>query len=422
MIGVDPHKGSHTAVALGADEAVLGQVRVRACAAQAERLLTWAKSWPERTWAVEGAGGLGHLLAQELVAAGEQVLDVQPKLAARVRLLATGAVNKNDPNDARSVAIAALRSPSCLPVRPDDHAAVLKIWAKRHRDLSRTRNQVACRLHAALCELVPGGVSKEIYAAHAAAILEEAEPCGAVAQARAELAAELVADLRHVDALLRETRKKLAVAVRASGTSLTKVFGVGPVIAATVTGDVRDVSRFRGRDCFAAYNGTAPIEVSSGNRIIYRLSMRGNRRLNHAIHMAAVTQIRYRHSDGRAYYDKKIAEGKTGKEALRALKRQISDAICKHLKADAARAAASSAQGPGGQPGNDSVASAAGYTPNASSSAKPLPDLPPPYDHGPRRPPHAPEKRPPGSLDTKRHRYAGYLMCCRTHGCRYRRG
>jgi transposase len=236
---------------------------------------------------------------------------------------------------------------------------VLKIWAKRHRDLSRARNQVACRLHAALCELVPGGVSKEIYAAHAAQILEETEPCGAVAQARAELAAELVADLRRVDALLRETKKKLATAVRASGTSLTEVFGVGPVIAATVIGDVRDVSRFRGRDRFAAYNGTAPIEVSSGNRVIYRVSVRGNRRLNHAIHMAAITQVRYQHSDGRAYYDKKIAEGKTGKAALRALKRQISDAIYKHLKADAAR----TAQGPGGQAGNDSVASAAGSHP-----------------------------------------------------------
>src|SRR6266851_9151692 len=171
MIGVDPHKGSHTAVALGADEVPLGQVRVRASAAQAERLLTWAAKWPERTWAVEGAGGLGHLLAQELVAAGELVLDVQPKLAARVRLLAAGAVNKNDPNDARPVAVAALRSPSCLPVRPDDHAAVLKIWARRHHDLSRARNQVACRLHAALCDLIPGGLSKEIYADQAARIL-----------------------------------------------------------------------------------------------------------------------------------------------------------------------------------------------------------------------------------------------------------
>jgi transposase len=130
-----------------------------------------------------------------------------------------------------------------------------------------------------------------------------------------------------------------------------------------VIGDVRGVSRFAGRDRFAAYNGTAPIEVSSGNRIIYRLSLRGNRRLNHAIHMAAITQIRYKHSEGRVYYDKKLAEGKTPKEALRALKRQISDAIYKHLKADAARAAAAGAQGPGGQPGNDSVASAAGSHP-----------------------------------------------------------
>jgi transposase len=363
MIGVDPHKGSHTAVALGVDEAMLGQVRVRASAAQARRLLTWAAAWPTRTWAVEGAGGLGHLLAQELVAAGERVLDVQPKLAARVRLLAAGAVNKNDPNDARSVAIVALRSPSCLPVRPDDHAAVLKIWAKRHRDLSRTRNQVACRLHAALCELVPGGLAKEIYADQAEQVLAGAEPCGAVARARAELAAELVADLRRVDALLLETKKKLAVAVRASGTSLTEVFGVGPVIAATVIGDVRDVSRFRNRDRFAAYNGTAPIEVSSGNRIIHRLSRRGNRRLNHAIHMAAITQIRHKHSDGHAYYDKKIAEGKTPKEALRALKRQVSDAIYRCLKADAARIAAASSKGPGGHTGNDSVASVAGSHP-----------------------------------------------------------
>jgi transposase len=359
MIGIDPHKGSHTAVALGVDEAPLGQLRVRASAAQAQRLLAWAAAWPERTWAVEGAGGLGHLLAQELAAAGERVLDVQPKLAARVRLLAAGAVNKNDPNDARSVAIAALHSPSCLPVRPDDHATVLKIWAKRHHDLSRSRNQVACRLHAALCELVPGGLAKEITAAQADQILAGAGPLGAVQQARAEL----VADLRRVDALLKETKKKLAIAVRASGTSLTGVFGVGPVIAATVIGDVRDVSRFGSRDRFAAYNGTAPIEVSSGNRVIHRLSLRGNRRLNHAIHMAAITQIRYKHSDGRAYYDKKIAEGKTPKEALRALKRQISDALYKRLKADAARIAAASIQGPGGHAGNDSAASAAGSHP-----------------------------------------------------------
>ena len=165
MIGVDPHKGSHTAVAIDSAEEPLGEVRVRACAAQADRLRAWAAAWPQRVWAVEGAGGLGHLLAQQLLAAGEQVVDVQPKLGARVRLLAAGDTNKNDPNDARSVAIAALRSPARRQVAPDDHAAVLKVWSKRHRDRGRSRTQVVCRLYAVLCELVAGGVAKEITAA-----------------------------------------------------------------------------------------------------------------------------------------------------------------------------------------------------------------------------------------------------------------
>jgi transposase len=364
MIGVDPHKGSHTAVAIGAAEEPLGEVRVRASAAQAGRLVAWAADWPERTWAVEGAGGLGHLLAQQLAAAGERVLDVQPKLAARVRLLAAGDTNKNDPNDARSVAIAALRSPARREVKPDDHTAVLKVWSKRHRDLGRARTQVACRLHAVLCELVPGGISKDITAAHAAGVLESARPSGAVAVARCELAAEFLADLRRIDAQMHDTRKRLTAAVQTSGTTTTSIFGVGPVIAAIVIGCVADVSRFASRDHFAAYNGTAPIEVSSGGRKIYRLSRRGNRRLNHAIHMAAITQIRYRHSDGRVYYDRKLAEGKTHKEALRSLKRRVSDAIFARLQADARRAAAAATtEGPGGQPGSDSVASAAGSHP-----------------------------------------------------------
>jgi transposase len=239
---------------------------------------------------------------------------------------------------------------------------VLKVWSKRHRDLGRTRTQVTCRLHAVLCELVPGGVSKTIRAAHAAQLLQSITPSGTLEAARCELAAAFLEDLRRIDAQLRETRKKLAAAVRASGTTTTGVFGVGPVAAATVIGDIRGVSRFPGRDHFAAYNGTAPIEVSSGKRKVYRLSRRGNRRLNHVIHMAAITQIHYRHSEGRAYYDKKLADGKTHKEALRALKRRISDAIFARLQADA-RQAAAHANGPGGQQGNDYVASAAGSHP-----------------------------------------------------------
>jgi hypothetical protein len=171
----------------------------------------------------------------------------------------------------------------------------------------------------------------------------------------------LVADLRGIDAQIRDTKNKLTLAVRAAGTSLTDLSGAGPVIAAIVIGDTPDVSRFPDRDHFAGWNGTAPVEVSSGKRNIYRLSRRGNRRASHAIHMAAVTQIRYSHSPGRSYYDKKRAEGKTGKEALRALKRQLSDALFARLQAGARRAA--SAHGPGGQPGNDSGSSAAGSHP-----------------------------------------------------------
>ena len=296
MIGVDPHKGSHTAVVISPAEEPLGEIRVRASAAQAEKLAEWAAAWPERTWAVEGAAGLGRLLAQQLAAAGERVLDVQPKLASRVRLLQAGDTNKNDPDDALPVAIAALRSRTC--------------------------RQVA-----------------------------------------AELAAEFPGDMRRLDAQLRGTREKLAAAVQSSGTTLTEVSGVGPVIAGTIIGDVADVSRFPGRDHFASCNGTAPVEVSSGNRKICRLSLRGNRRDGHAIHMAAITQLSHKHSEGRAYYEKKLAEGKTHKEALRSLKRKISDTIFARLQADARQAATARAKGPGGHPGNDSASSAAGSHP-----------------------------------------------------------
>ena len=265
----------------------------------------------------------------------------------------------------------------------EDYPAVLKVWSKRHRDLARLRNQVACRLHAVLCDLVPGGHPKEISAAQAARILEQATPSGAVELARAELAAEFLEDMRRLDAQLRGTRKKLAAAVKVSGTTLTEVFGVGPVIAGTIIGDIADVSRFPGRDHFASYNGTAPVEVSSGNRKIHRLSLRGNRRINHAIHMAAITQLRHKHSEGRAYYEKKLAEGKTHKEALRSLKRQISDAIFARLQADARQAAAARPRAREGNRGTTLHPARPAHTPNASSSDKPLPDLAPPYGPAP---------------------------------------
>ena len=312
---------------------------------------------------MENATGLGYLLAQQLVGAGESVIDVQPKLAARVRLLDDHAVNKNDPHDARSVAIAALRSRTPVEVRVEDHSAVAKLWSKRQRDLARARNKVACRLHSLLCELVAGGVPDEIYAAKVARLLASVRPQGAVAAARVELAGELLEDLRRLDAQMKESKKRLAAVVKASRTSTTKLFGVGPMVAAATIGITGDVTRFPTRDRFASFNGTAPIDVSSGGKKVYRLSRRGSRHLNHAIHMAAVTQIRHRHSEGRAYYDRKVAEGKGHREALRSLKRPISDALYACMIEDAMRDGRLAPKGPGGQTGNDSVSGAAGSHP-----------------------------------------------------------
>jgi transposase len=355
MIGIDPHKGSHTAVALDGRERPLGQLRVRAASDQVEVLLGWAARWPQRTWAIEGARGLGQLLSQQLLKVGERVVDVPPKLAARVRLLDTGQVNKNDPNDARSVAVAALRAHAA-----EDQTMVMRIWARRYHDLGRLRTQLLCRLHAVLCELVPGGFAKELTAGQASDVLNEVHAESPVKQAKLELAWDLVTDLQRLDTQRRDARRRTAAAVAASGTSITEIRGIGPIIAGTVLGYVRDIHRFADRDHFASYNGTAPIEVSSGSRKIYRLSRRGNRQLNHAIHMAAVSQIRYRGTEGRAYYDKKIAEGMTGKSALRALKRKISDALYARMLDDAHRRAV---KGPGGQSGNDAESSAAGSHP-----------------------------------------------------------
>jgi transposase len=362
MIGIDPHKRSHTAAALDNDEHLLGRLRVQAMARQTEVLLEWARPWPQRTWAIEGAHGLGYLLAQQLLGAGERVVDVAPKTAARVRLLGSGQINKTDDNDARSIALAALRARVSAPVTADDHSAVMRLWARRYRDLASLRTQAICRLHTVIRELVPGGGRTRLSTGQAIVLVDRIEAQTPAAQAKLELARELIADLERIDAQRREARRRTAQAVRASGSTLTQLYGVGPIVAGTVLGYVRDIHRFPTADRFASYNGTAPIEVSSGERKVFRLSRRGNRKLNFVIHMVALAQIRQRHSEGRAYYDRKIEQGMTCKGALRALKRRISDRIYKQLRADAERG-----KDPGGQSGNDSVSSAAGSHPVTST-------------------------------------------------------
>jgi transposase len=228
--------------------------------------------------------------------------------------------------------------------------------------------------------------------------LSRPQPHGAVGAARRILAGQFPAGLRRIDVQRRDVEKKLAAAVRACGTTVTEIFGAGPAVAAAVLGDTGGISRFASPGSFAAYNGTAPVEVSSGNRAACRLSLRGNRRMNHAVHMAAVTQIRCQHTSGRAYYDKKTAEGKTSKEALRALKRQVSDALYKQMKADARRAAAST-PGPGGHPGNGSAASVAGLHPAGRLYGQATPGPAPTLRPQPRAPKAA---RPASSRRTRR--------------------
>jgi len=380
IIGIDPHKQSHTAVAIDERELTLDELRVRASLAQADRLMSWASEFKERIWAIEGANGLGALLAQQLLSRGETVLDVAPKLASRVRLLETGDINKNDPNDARSVAIAALRARNLQPVRRDDHPAVLKVWAKRNVDLGHLRNKVACRLHSVLCDLVPGGISREIRAAHARSLLEDVTPTNVTEAARCELAADLLEDFERLEDQLKASKRRIQRAVAASGTTLTELYGVGPVVACMVIGYTKDVRRFATADRFASYTGTAPIEVSSGERKVFRLSRRGNRQLNHAIHIAAITQLRNPSSEGRIYYEKKRAEGKTAREAIRSLKRRISDRLYRQLWKDAERQrTAEKKRAREGKQGAALKPARPALTLNAGSSEKPLPDPKPPY-------------------------------------------
>ena len=217
MIGVDPHKRSHTAVAVDGDDVELGRLEVRASGAQVGELVGWADRFGERTWAIESADGLGYLLGQQLVAAGERVLDVPATLPARVRVLASSRSNKNDANDGYSVAVAALHAPGLRVVERADHAAVLRLLAKRNKQLGSQRTAAACRLHALLVELVPGGIPQEITPNRAARLLESIVPTDPVEATRHTLALEHLEDLRRLDTQLRALHRRMADARRSVG-------------------------------------------------------------------------------------------------------------------------------------------------------------------------------------------------------------
>ena len=227
FIGIDPHKASHTAAVLDCDERLVGEVRVRADRSQRDRLLSFATPFEPRCWAIEGAAGTGALLAQQLVAAGETVLDVPPALSARVRLLDNARSDKTDAHDARSAAVVALRHSKLRVVGLENHSAVLRLLAKRHHDLVAHRTRTVCRLHAVLCQLVAGGLPKNLSATRAAAELRRIRPEDPISVERRRLALELLGDVRRADRDLVELKARIAVAVTQAATSVTDVFGVG---------------------------------------------------------------------------------------------------------------------------------------------------------------------------------------------------
>ena len=293
----------------------------------------WAKRFPERRWAVENAGGLGRHLAGRLAGSGESVVDVPPKLSARVRLLSSGDARKNDELDALATALAASRNERLASVDPEAASEVLRLLSERREDLVAERTRALNRLHALLRDLLPGGVARSLSADRAARILRGIRPKGTSARLRRRLASEVLRDVRTLDRKIADLNRRVEAEVEASGTTLTQIFGVGPILAAKIIGTVGDVARFPTKAHFASYAGKAPLEASSGEVVRHRLSLAGNRHLNYALHMVAVCQAR---SDvrGGAYYRKKMDEGKSRKEALRCLKRRVSDAVFRSLLAD----------------------------------------------------------------------------------------
>lgn len=368
MIGVDPHKLSNTIVVIDGAEKVLEQHRFDNVGAGYQQLKAAARRYPQRTWAVEGAQGVGLGLAQRLVAEGEPVVDVPAKLATRIRALGGGSGRKTDNADAFAVAVAGLRAPDLKTVTPNDATTVLRLLTDRRQELVEQRIATVKRLHDLLQQLIPGGAKPRLTATTARTLLASVRPRDEVGKARKLVAGEYIAELIAIDTRLKAMKARITAVLAEHPTSLLEVRGVGPLLAAKVLAEVGDVRRFPSKHHFASYAGTAPIDASSGDNNRHRLNRGGNRQLNHVLHIIAIYQIRYP-GEGQDYYRRKRDAGKTPLEAMRCLKRRLSDVLYRHLTADVQGMKAS----PGGHSGASNKSSAADLIPMASTSDKSLP-------------------------------------------------
>ncbi|OLT17997.1 IS110 family transposase [Serinicoccus sp. CUA-874] len=369
VIGMDPHKRTVTIEVMTSHEQVVGGGRFTTDADGYAQLLGYARQWPQRLWAVEGCAGIGKHVASRLVADGEDVVDVPAKMSARVRVFATGQGRKTDATDAHSIALVGVRMSGLRPVVDDEQLEVLRMCVDRRASLGAEHTRKVCQLHKLLLELIPGGAKRSLSAAQAKELLKKVRPTTPAGKVRKAHAAELVEDLTKIYARTKAADKELKSLVKATGTGLIDLHGIGPSGAARLLVEVVDITRFPDRNHFASWTGTAPVDASSGDHTHHRLSRKGNRQINRVLHIMAVVQLRHA-TEGRAYYDRKVAAGKTPMEAMRCLKRRLSDLVYKAMLDDLARRATT---GPGGQLGNDSDSSATGSQPDAGSSDKPLP-------------------------------------------------
>jgi transposase len=347
MIAVDPHKASWTAAAVDDRLQPLTTIRVGVGAEGYRRLRRFAGRWPGAEWAIEGATGLGAVLTRRLAQDGIVAVDVPAKLAARVRTLSTGHGRKSDDADAVSVGVAAMTASGLRTAEIAQILTALRAVVEHREDLVKARTQTVNRLHGLLTSLISGGAPTALTAGKAAELLRSVRPRSLSGRTIRRLAVELVAEVRHLDRRLASATGELTAALEVSGSTLTELAGIGPVTAAKIVARVGPVTRFRSEAAFASYTGTAPIEASSGDVVRHRLSRAGDRQLNSALHMAAITQIRL-DTPGRDYYRRKRAEGKNHKEALRCLKRRLSDSVYRHMQRDAREALGAGPEGHSG--------------------------------------------------------------------------
>jgi transposase len=331
-IGIDSHKDSLAASAvdqLGVERAAAGFANTPAGHRQ---LRAWLPDGQRRI-GIEGSAGFGAGLGQALLAGGEVVLEVPPQLTVRERRHARRP-GKSDPADALAIARITAREPRLRAVRAPALSDELKLLVTAREELVAERVRHANQLHADLVVLRPGYGARLPDLRSARRLALAARLLGGVDGVRRELARRRLGWLRRLDAEIRELERQIGARVRASGSTLPTLSGVATLIAASLLAESGDVRRFHSAAAFAAASGTCPIPASSGQHQRHRLNRGGNRRLNRALHGMALVQARC-DPRARAYLARRRAEGKTWREALRALKRHLADVVFRTMLADA---------------------------------------------------------------------------------------